>query len=153
MYSRGGARSYAQVGLETGVNAATPEKLITMLFDGAHVAIARARHALEQKDVPARGAAIGKAVGIVSDGLKAVLDRERGGEVAANLYALYDYIERCLLTANLRGDRAKLDEADRLLGGIASAWKEMAAANAPASSTAAAPAGPGQTTPTIRVAS
>ncbi|MGM3372105.1 flagellar protein FliS, partial [Escherichia coli] len=38
-----GANAYANIGVETGVIAASPHKLITMLFDGALVAIARAR--------------------------------------------------------------------------------------------------------------
>lgn len=120
-----GAQSYAKVGLETGVHSASPEKLISMLFDGARTAIARARFAMEQNDVPGRGTAISKAVAIVSEGLRAALNLEAGGEVAANLQELYIYIERCLLQANLRSDVSKLNEADRLLADIASAWNEM----------------------------
>ena len=120
-----GAQSYAKVGLETGVHSASPEKLISMLFDGARTAIARARFAFEQNNIAARGQAISKAIDIVANGLKAALNREAGGDIAANLYELYDYIERCLLMANLRSDLAKLDEADRLLADVASAWNEM----------------------------
>lgn len=120
-----GAQSYARVGLETGVNSASPEKLISMLFDGARTSIARARFAMEQNDIPGRGMAISKAVAIVSEGLRAALNLEAGGEVAANLQELYIYIERCLLQANLRSDVSKLDEADRLLADIAGAWNEM----------------------------
>lgn len=129
MYARG-ARHYAQVGLETSVNAASPERLIALLYDGALSAIGRARLALEQGNIPARGQAISKAIDIVGNGLRAVLDHEAGGEVAANLSNLYDYIERCLLLANLHADADKLAEADRLLSDLASAWKEMSAARA-----------------------
>lgn len=127
MYARG-ARSYAQVGLETSVNAASPEHLISLLYDGARLAIGRARIALEQGNIPARGQAISKAIDIVGNGLRAVLDHEAGGEIAANLSNLYDYIERCLLMANLNADADKLAEADRLLADLASAWKDMRAA-------------------------
>ena len=122
---RRGAQTYAQVGLETDVNSASPEKLISLLFEGARKAIARARFAFENNDVPARGMAISKAVAIVSEGLRAALNLEAGGEVAANLQELYIYIERCLLQANLHADASKLDEADRLLADIASAWNEI----------------------------
>ena len=121
-----GAGTYAKVGLETGVNSASPEKLISMLFDGARTAIRQAQAALEANDIPARGKAISKAIDIVGNGLRAALNLEAGGEVAANLYNLYEYIERCLLQANLRADAGKLAEADRLLGEIAEAWNEMA---------------------------
>lgn len=127
MYARG-ARSYAQVGLETSVNSASPEQLISLLYDGARRAIGRAQLALEQGNIPARGQAISKAIDIVGDGLRAVLDHDAGGDVAANLASLYDYIERCLLLANLHADANKLAEADRLLADLASAWKDMRAA-------------------------
>src|SRR5690606_2614822 len=120
-----GAHAYARLGLETSINSASPEKLISLLFEGARTAIARARFAFEQKDIPARGQAISKAIGIVSEGLRAALNLEAGGEIAANLQELYIYIERCLLQANLNADVSKLDEADRLLADIASAWNEM----------------------------
>ncbi len=120
-----GAQSYARVGLETGVNSASPEKLISMLFDGARTAIARARFGFEQNNIPARGQAISKAIDIVSNGLRAALNLEAGGQIAANLFELYNYIERCLLLANLHSDVAKLDEADRLLADIGSAWNEL----------------------------
>src|SRR5690606_24238319 len=122
-----GAQSYAQDGLETSVNNASPEKLISLLFDGARAAIARARLHLEHGNIQARGVAISKAIDIVANGLKAALDHDAGGEVAANLLSLYDYIERCLLLANLHAEVARLDEADKLLSELASAWNEMAA--------------------------
>src|SRR5690606_18119321 len=111
--------------LETGVNSAPPEKLISLLFDGARSAIRRAQLALENGDVAARGQAISKAIEIVGDGLRGALNLEAGGEVAQNLYSLYEYIERCLLQANLHASADKLTEADTLLKDVAEAWKDM----------------------------
>jgi flagellar protein FliS len=100
-----------------------------MLFDGAKAAISMARHHMANGDVVAKGNAISKAVSIIDSGLKASLDAEAGGsagaELAANLSALYDYINQRLLYANLRNDPALLEEADRLLENIASAWREI----------------------------
>src|SRR5690606_5225682 len=120
-----GAQTYANVGLQTGVASASPEKLIAMLFDGARAAIGRARLGLERGDIPARGKAISQAIDIVGNGLRAALNLEAGGEIAQNLYQLYDYVERCLLQANLHADASKLDEAERLLENIGSAWNEI----------------------------
>jgi flagellar protein FliS len=134
MYTRtaapsAGARSYAQVGLQSGVMSASPHQLITLLFDGAKTAIAMARHHMAQKEIAAKGKAISKAINIIDNGLKASLDAEAGGkagaELVANLSALYDYISQRLMFANLRNDPALLDEADRLLENIASAWREI----------------------------
>lgn len=126
---RAGANSYARVGLETGVMSASPHQLITMLFDGAKIAIAMARHHMVNKEIAAKGRAISKAINIVDNGLKASLDAEAGGkagaELVGNLSALYDYISQRLMQANLRNDPALLDEADRLLDNIGSAWREI----------------------------
>ena len=134
MYARttaasAGAHSYAQVGLQSGVMSASPHQLITLLFEGAKTAIAMARHHMAQKEIAAKGTAISKAINIVDNGLKASLDAEAGGaagaELVGNLSALYDYISQRLMQANLRNDPALLDEADRLLENIGSAWPEI----------------------------
>ena len=127
--ARTGASSYAQIGLQSAAMSASPHQLITMLFDGAKTAIAMARHHMAHKEIAAKGKAISKAINIVDNGLKASLDTETsdkaGAELVGNLSALYDYIGQRLLYANLRNDPALLDEADRLLDNISSAWREI----------------------------
>lgn len=127
--SAAGASTYAQVGLQSAAMSASPHQLITMLFDGAKTAITMARHHMANKEIVAKGNAISKAINIVDNGLKASLDTEAGGpagaELIANLSALYDYIAQRLMYANLRNDPALLDEADRLLDNISSAWREI----------------------------
>ncbi|RUR69198.1 flagellar export chaperone FliS [Variovorax guangxiensis] len=126
---RTGAGAYARLGVETSVMSASPHQLITMLFDGAKTAIGMARHHMAAGDTEAKGNAISKAIGIVDNGLKAGLDAqaagEAGAELVANLSALYDYIVQRLFRANLHNDVLALDEADRLLENVASAWREI----------------------------
>ncbi|KCB29971.1 flagellar protein FliS-like protein [Bordetella hinzii L60] len=55
--------------------------------------------------------------------MKQGLNLEAGGEIAANLSELYDFITRTLLKANLHADAAQLDLADGLLAELASAWE------------------------------
>lgn len=117
-------RSYTDVGLETQVMSATPERLITLLFSGARAAIAQARIHMEAGRIAERGAAISKATRIVDEGLKMGLNHEAGGEIAANLANLYDYITRALLTANLKSDPSQLDIADRILADLEEAWRQ-----------------------------
>lgn len=116
-------RSYADIGLETQVLGASPERLITLLYLGARAAIGQARIHLQEGRVAERGAAISKAIKIVDEGLKTGLNMEAGGEIAANLARLYDYIVRTLLTANLKANAEQLDIADRLLADLAEAWQ------------------------------
>lgn len=116
-------RSYADIGLETQVLSATPERLITLLYLGARAAIGQARIHMQDGRIAERGAAISKAIKIVDEGLKTGLNMEAGGDIAANLARLYDYIVRTLLTANLKADTEQLDIADRLLADLAEAWQ------------------------------
>ncbi|WP_447919423.1 flagellar export chaperone FliS [Achromobacter aegrifaciens] len=116
-------RSYADIGLETQILGASPERLITLLYMGARAAIGQARLHLQDGRIAERGAAISKAIKIVDEGLKMGLNMEAGGDIAANLSRLYDYIVRTLLTANLKADVEQLDIADRLLADLAEAWQ------------------------------
>lgn len=125
MFARQAINTYAQVGVQTGAMSASPHKLITMLYDGARAAIARAKFHLENGEIVARGNAISKAIEIVDNGLRAVLDHEAGGEISANLESLYEYMVRRLMLANLHSDGAMLDEVDRLLESLASAWAQI----------------------------
>lgn len=118
-------KSYAKVGTESGVIAADPHKLISMLYQGAALAIANAKSAMLRKDIPAKGAAISKAITIIDEGLKASLDKKAGGELAENLAALYDYMGSRLLSANLNNDVAALDEVSKLISELGSAWDSI----------------------------
>lgn len=124
--------AYATVGVETGVAAADPHKLILMLFDGALAAIAKARLAMARGEIAAKGSAISKAIEIIDAGLKASLDVKAGGILAERLAALYDYMLNRLLAANLRNDSALLDEVGRLLNELRGAWAQIGQAGPPA---------------------
>lgn len=124
MFSPGhsGANAYARVGVETGVMGASPHRLIVMLYQGARQAIAQARMHIQQGNVPARGEAIGKAIQIVESGLQQSLNLEVGGEIAGRLNALYSYVTRRLLEANVQQSEAMLVEVDGLLATLEEAW-------------------------------
>jgi flagellar protein FliS len=119
------AQAYAKISVETGVAAASPHELIVMLFDGAIAALHKAQHAMEQGDIQSKGQLISKAITIINGGLYAALDRKAGGEIAENLGALYDYMANRLLVANLRNDVSILQEVNKLLGDLRSAWCEI----------------------------
>ena len=138
--SRAALNSYRSVGVETGVIAASPQKLVVMLYEGAIAAIAAAQQHLRLKDIAAKGKAISQAISIIDGGLKASLDLSVGGALAQNLSELYDYMSRRLLHANLRNDPAALDEVRQLLQQLMSAWETLAATPAAAAAqTNAAP--------------
>ena len=149
--------AYARIGVETGVVSASPQQLILMLYEGAIVAIASAQQHLRLKNIAAKGEAISKAISIIDGGLKASLDLSVGGELAANLFELYQYMERRLLQANLKNDHSSFEEVRQLLLQLKSSWEILAVAptaaavTQPAAPTTAAAAPPGHIASTNRL--
>ncbi|WP_438288576.1 flagellar export chaperone FliS [Edwardsiella tarda] len=125
MYNAMGSQAYAKVGLESGAMSASPHQLIVMLFDGAHSALVRAALHIDAGQVALKGQALSKAINIIDNGLKAGLDLEKGGELAQNLSALYDYMVQRLLHANLHNDADAVRHVTELLDNIADAWRQI----------------------------
>jgi flagellar secretion chaperone FliS len=117
------ASAYKRIAAETSVQGANPHSLVELLFDALLQSLATARGAIARGDVVAKGQAIGKAVRIIEEGLKAGLNVRDGGELAQNLQALYDYSIRRLTLANLRNDVRMLEEVSGLIEPVASSWK------------------------------
>ena len=120
-----GVNAYADIGVETGVIAASPHKLITMLFDGALIAIALGQKYMTAGDIKHKGESITKAILIIETGLRASLNKEVGGDIALNLDALYDYMGRRLFAANVENSIAILDEVHSLLEQLRNAWEQI----------------------------
>nr|WP_315252241.1 flagellar export chaperone FliS [uncultured Duganella sp.] len=121
-----GANAYAKVGMETGVVAASPHKLIVMLFDGALVALNGALTGMQSGNIGEKGKALSKAILIIDSGLRAALDKKAGGEIAEGLDALYEYMSSRLLTANIQNDPGIIEEVQRLLTELRDAWNAIA---------------------------
>ncbi|MEO8134350.1 MAG: flagellar export chaperone FliS [Betaproteobacteria bacterium] len=120
------ASAYARIGLETGVIAASPQRLVVMLYDGALGAIADARAHHKAGRTAPKCRSVGRAIAIVGEGLRASLDLQRGGAIARQLADLYIYIEQRLFAANLGDNPAMLDEATALLSDLRGAWAALA---------------------------
>ncbi len=118
------AQSYSTIGLETQVLSASPEELISLLLDGARVAVIKAKLHLDNDQIAERGQAISKAIDIVDTGLKGSLDHEKGGEIAAQLAQSYDLILYHLMQANLHADKERLDIAESMLSTLLDTWRE-----------------------------
>lgn len=117
--------AYQDVGTSSAVEGADPHQLITLLFEGAQAAISLAKGAMEQQRIADKGKAISKAIDIIENGLRASLNLQEGGELAARLDALYEYMGERLLYANLKNNREALDEVSSLLGEIQGAWSQI----------------------------
>ena len=118
------ADQYRRMAVATSVAEADPHRLIALLLAGACERIRLAEACLQNGDQARKGKAIGEACAIVSH-LSGSLDHEAGGEIAANLASLYDYLVRRLTEANLHIDVEALHESLALLVEIESAWSAI----------------------------
>lgn len=118
-------RQYQQVGVKAQVTEADPHRLIQMLMQGGLDRIAQAKGAMEREAYADKGVLIGKAINIIG-GLREVLDKQAGGELAENLDRLYEFMTMRLFEASRHNDSSKLDEVAKLLGEIKSGWDGIA---------------------------
>lgn len=120
------AKTYGEVAVQSGVSEASPHKLVEMLFEGLIQSLNGARGAFARGDISEKGRLIGKSVRILEEGLKAGLNHENGGELAANLQSVYDFCILELTKANLHNNAESLDTVLKTIEPIASAWHEIA---------------------------
>jgi flagellar protein FliS len=116
---------YSQNAVQTGVESASPHRLIQMLLEGALGKIAAAKGYMERGEIRPKGEQVGSAISII-EGLKCSLDHEKGGDIARNLEDLYSYMERRLIEASRGNDVSLLDEVSDLLKQIKEAWDAIA---------------------------
>ena len=109
----------------TQVQTSGKKELILLSYDGAIRFLAQAREAMQAKRYDVQSSAIGKAQALLTE-LANGLDFERGGQIAANLYALYTYLFDRLTHASIRDDIAALDEVRASLADLRDAWAEAA---------------------------
>ncbi len=114
--------AYQTVQVDSAVLGASPHELIAKLLSKAIESIAKAKIQMLTGNIVAKSQEIKIATAIIADGLRSCLNLEAGGEVAANLDALYDYMLRQLVKAHAENSPGKLDEVVALLGQIKSGW-------------------------------
>ncbi|HOL03256.1 MAG TPA: flagellar export chaperone FliS [Fervidobacterium sp.] len=108
---------------EQMVMTASPAKLIELLLDKAISVIEDAKVLIDEKNFKGANEKIIRAQDIVME-LNLSLDVEGGGDIAKNLRALYNYMYRTLVEANIKKDVKKLDDVKTLLSDLLSTWQE-----------------------------
>ena len=109
---------------KAAVTTADPGRLILMCYEGAILQLKIAKTKYREKDYEGKGKAVTKTMSII-DELTCALDLEKGGEIARNLEAIYNYITRRVLHADVTKDLVGIDEVIGILNDLLSAWKEI----------------------------
>lgn len=105
---------------ESSLETASPGKLLIMLYDGAIRFLTQAGQALEQKRFQDAHNFILRAEDIITE-LMACLKLDVG-EIAVNLYRLYEYMNWRLIQANIKRDPTMLVEVQEHLRQLREAW-------------------------------
>ncbi len=119
---------------EMEFHAASPERLVVIVFEQLVVNLERARIVMERKDlkdtkdIELRVASLRRARSLVSE-LLATLDFEKGGRIAVQLADLYQYMLYELVDIGHRGDVVTLKKlvkiASSLRDGFAGAAEQV----------------------------
>ena len=93
---------------------ADPAQLVLRLLDGAVRFLRQALRGLDRGDVAVFAQGQSRAHAVIAE-LRSALDHDRGGEIAANLDRLYDFMLRHLTVGLLQKDRTRLEGVATLL--------------------------------------
>lgn len=115
---------YGKVAAQSEGDYASPHRLVQMLMEGVLDKVATAKGCVQRQDLAGKSQQITWASSILN-GLRASIDAEQGGEIAANLDDLYSYMLQRLIDANVSNTVEPLDEVMSLMVEIKGAWDAM----------------------------
>ncbi len=110
--------------IENMVKTASPAKLVELLYMKAVDVLKEAEEFIEKKEFTSANEKIKRAQDIVLE-LNLSLDIERGGQIAQNLRALYNYMFQRLLDANIKKDVEIVREVRDMLEELLETWREV----------------------------
>ncbi len=112
---------------ETDVKTASPMQLIIMLYDECLRTLEKAERAFDL-DEPERIEAVNThllhAQDVITE-LAVSLDLEKGGEIAANLHNLYDFMVNHLSEANVQKDLKRVKDVHKMMSELRESWQEV----------------------------
>ena len=108
---------------QTQAQTAPPGELVLMLYRGAVRFVAAGLAGIEARDIQSAHTNLVKAQAVITH-LRDTLDVERGGQVAAGLAQLYEYLNRRLMEANIKKDPTPAREVEGHLRELLGAWEQ-----------------------------
>jgi flagellar protein FliS len=95
-----------------------------MLFDGAIEAMSFTIGAIENNNFELRSKQSTRSITIIN-GMRECLDMETGGELANNLYSLYQYMTKELFRASFKNDADTVQNIQSMLKDIRGSWEKI----------------------------
>ncbi|HEY4280282.1 MAG TPA: flagellar export chaperone FliS [Conexibacter sp.] len=108
---------------ESAILTAPPQRLVVMLYDGAHRFLYQAAAATRAGQFSAASDRLRRAEEIISH-LQSTLDMSQG-EISHRLDAIYRYCLTQTAQARVRKDPERIDEVSGLLAELRSAWDQI----------------------------
>jgi flagellar protein FliS len=124
--------AYKAIAVQTAVSEAEPLDLILMVYRRLLDNLRLAQKAMEEGKDSAEP--LGRSLDLIQKGLMAALDRDRGGDIALNLAALYDWAIREVLQARLKSNPMMLSGVIQVFKDLQLAWEEIRAMRSGATS-------------------
>jgi flagellar protein FliS len=107
--------------LKTKVMTASPEMLTLMLWDGAIRFAEQAKEAIRKKDIEGSFKALVRSQKIITE-LNSALNRNINPDLCGKLAALYNFIYRRLVEANITKDEKLVDDALEIMRHQRETW-------------------------------
>jgi flagellar protein FliS len=115
---------YGQIKNDTQTTYASPHQLMLMLFDGAIEAMSFTIGAIQNENFELRSKQNTRSITIIN-GMRECLDMETGGELADNLYSLYQYMTKELFRASFKNDVDTIQNIQTMLKDIRGSWEKI----------------------------
>lgn len=109
---------------QNDVYTSSQGKLLLLLYDGAIKFLRVSKFSIGERDYSGANKNLLKAQNILVE-LMCTLNMDY--DVSKNLYALYDYMKRRLIEANIKKDTEIIDEVLGLLTGLRDTWQKAIA--------------------------
>ncbi len=114
---------------KNNVNTANPLKIVVLLYEAAIKNLDNAEEYLDDfKSYDKATNYLNKSIDIITE-LRISLDFNKGGKIADNLNALYDFCLEKIKEANLKKEKKTLREAKKILQDLLSAWNQLESQN------------------------
>ncbi|OEC02885.1 flagellar biosynthesis protein FliS [Lysinibacillus sphaericus] len=107
---------------QNSVTTASPGELTLMLYNGCLKFLAKAKQAIQEKKIQEKNTNLLKAQAIISEFITTL---NMNVEISKNMLALYEYMNRRLVEANIKNDIAIIEEVEGLVTEFRDTWKEV----------------------------